>query len=292
MLTETRNEGTKSSEAVLQAAAQRLREADAVLVGASNGFSITEGLNLFAQDEAFEAIFGDFSRTYGIRSILHGMSVRWPDDAHYWAFWSRLIDRYTVGYEPSRVMRDLFALLEGKDAFILTTNGEGHFSLSGVPEERLCEPEGNWLAMQCARGCCAEVRPTLDAGREMAGESRGSMTVSPARVPRCPHCGAPMRVHVMLYDNFLPDEAGRENFEAFLAGNARRKLVILELGVGQRNPFIKGQFLALAQKLPQAAYLPVNLSEPYVPRAIRDKTLPIAAPIDETLARLRRLLDD
>lgn len=131
MLTETRNEGTKSSEAVLQAAAQRLREADAVLVGASNGFSITEGLNLFAQDEAFEAIFGDFSRTYGIRSILHGMSVRWPDDAHYWAFWSRLIDRYTVGYEPSRVMRDLFALLEGKDAFILTTNGEGHFFALG-----------------------------------------------------------------------------------------------------------------------------------------------------------------
>ena len=42
----------------------------------------------------------------------------------------------------------------------------------------------------------------------------------------------------------------------------------------------------------RAAYLPVNLSEPYVPRAIRDKTLPIAAPIDETLARLRRLLDD
>ena len=34
--------------------AEKIREADAVLIGASNGLSITEGLHLFADNQAFE----------------------------------------------------------------------------------------------------------------------------------------------------------------------------------------------------------------------------------------------
>ena len=41
----------------------KLKEADAILIGASNGFSISEGLHIFADNEAFEEVFGD-----GIRS--------------------------------------------------------------------------------------------------------------------------------------------------------------------------------------------------------------------------------
>ena len=39
--------------------AQKIKEADAILIGASNGFSITEGLHLFADNEVFETLFGD-----------------------------------------------------------------------------------------------------------------------------------------------------------------------------------------------------------------------------------------
>ena len=35
--------------------AEKFREADAILVGASNGLSITEGLHLFADNAAFES---------------------------------------------------------------------------------------------------------------------------------------------------------------------------------------------------------------------------------------------
>ena len=47
-----------------------LKEADAILIGASNGFSISEGLHIFADNQAFEEVFGDFKRAYGIRNIL------------------------------------------------------------------------------------------------------------------------------------------------------------------------------------------------------------------------------
>ena len=53
--------------------AEKLQKADAVLIGASNGFSISEGLHIFADNQAFEELSGDFKKAYGIRSILGGM---------------------------------------------------------------------------------------------------------------------------------------------------------------------------------------------------------------------------
>ena len=52
--------------------AEKFREADAILIGASNGLSITEGLHLFADNAAFERLFGDFKRKYGLGCILQG----------------------------------------------------------------------------------------------------------------------------------------------------------------------------------------------------------------------------
>lgn len=53
--------------------AKKFREADAILIGASNGLSITEGLHLFADNATFERLFGDFKQKYGLRCILQGM---------------------------------------------------------------------------------------------------------------------------------------------------------------------------------------------------------------------------
>ena len=53
--------------------AEKMKEADAILIGASNGLSITEGLHLFADNVAFEKLFGDFKRKYGLGCILQGM---------------------------------------------------------------------------------------------------------------------------------------------------------------------------------------------------------------------------
>lgn len=46
-----------------------IQEADALLIGASNGLSISEGYNIFADDHWFQKDFGDFRSRYGIRNI-------------------------------------------------------------------------------------------------------------------------------------------------------------------------------------------------------------------------------
>lgn len=98
--------------------AEKIKDADAILIGASNGLSITEGLHLFADNQALEELFGDFRRKYGLRSILQGMGARWPSEEEKWAFWSRLIHRYCGEYKESQVMKDLKAIVGDKDYLI------------------------------------------------------------------------------------------------------------------------------------------------------------------------------
>ena len=120
----------------LRPVADQIKEADAILIGASNGLSITEGLHLFTDNAAFEYLFGDLKRKYGLRCILQGAGARWPSEEEKWAFWSRLIHHYCGTYQPTQVMKDLKAIVGGKDYFIVTSNGEGHFEMSGFARRR------------------------------------------------------------------------------------------------------------------------------------------------------------
>ena len=88
----------------LKPIAAKIKEADAILIGASNGLSITEGLHLFADNVAFDELFGDFKQKYGLRCILQGMMARWPSGEEKWAFWARLIHHYCGQCRPTQVI--------------------------------------------------------------------------------------------------------------------------------------------------------------------------------------------
>ena len=117
--------------------------ADAVLIGASNGLSITEGLHLFADNQVFEELFGDLKRKYGLRCILQGMGARWPTEEEKWGFWSRLVHHYCGKYQETQVMSDLKTVIGDKDYFVVTSNGECHSEMCGFAPEKIYEAEGN-----------------------------------------------------------------------------------------------------------------------------------------------------
>ena len=133
--------------------AKRICDADAVLIGASNGLSISEGLHIFAEDQAFGDIFGDFKERYGLYNILSGLLARWPSQEAKWAFLSRLIGHYSIGYTGSPMMDQIRDIIGGRPYFVVTSNGECHFELAGYDPDSIYEIEGSWGEMQCARGC-------------------------------------------------------------------------------------------------------------------------------------------
>ncbi len=271
----------------LKPAAEAIQAADAILIGASNGLSITEGLHLFVDNQAFEELFGDLKRKYGLRCILQGMGARWPSEEEKWGFWSRLIHHYCGEYKPTPVMQDLRAIVGGKDYFIVTSNGECHFEMSGFAREKIYEIEGNWLTMQCARPCHDTLYPTLELAEKMTAAEQGGKVPSEL-VPHCPRCGGPMEVHMEAGPYFLPDTAARQRMQAFLHQYHGKKLAVLELGIGWRNQLIKAPLMRLTAQEPNAVYVTINLGEIYIADDIKERSFGLDGSLSDILSALRK----
>ncbi len=269
--------------------AQKIKEADAILIGASNGLSITEGLHLFANNEAFQTLFGDFQKKYGIRSILQGMGARWPSEEEKWGFWSRLIHHYSGNYKPTQAMMDLKEIVGDKDYFIITTNGECHFEMSGFEKSKIFEMEGNWLTMQCAKPCHDEIYPSFALTEKMAAAEKEGK-IPKEMIPHCPRCGGAMEIHMETGPNFIPDRESQKNLHHFLEKYHGKNLVILELGIGPRNQLIKAPLMQLTAQEPNATYVTINLGELYIPRVIANKTIGIDGYISEELCSIGKAL--
>ncbi len=263
--------------------AQKIKEADAILVGASNGLSITEGIHIFADNQAMHDLFGDLQAKYGLQNLLQGMIGRWPTIEQQWGFWSRMINHYSGDYQATEVMQNLKAIIGEKDYFIVTSNGEGHFELAGFDENKIFEIEGNWLHMSCSRHCCDEFVPDLAAVRKMAAAEKDG-TVPPTLIPCCPHCGAPM---IPTMAAGVVSEKAKRNYHVFLQKHHGKNIVILELGIGARNQLIKAPLMHLTAQEKHAAYVTVNLGEVYIANDIKEKSFGLDGYLGSILKELK-----
>ena len=118
-----------------------LSEADLVIIGASNGLDMAEGLNLFSADAHFREAYGDLAQTDGIGCILQGLASPDANVRRRWA--ERFHQKEYLEYEPSPLMNGLRHLTEHADTFVITCNIDGHFACAGFNENRVLETEGS-----------------------------------------------------------------------------------------------------------------------------------------------------
>ncbi|MCH3921577.1 hypothetical protein [Limosilactobacillus sp.] len=131
----------------IENAQQLLRTADAILISASNGLSISEGYNIFANNAAFHRYFGEFSAEYGITSILQGAQAYLPKGARR-AFMAKLHQYLIDDYHGADQFRLLKQLVGERDYFVITSNADQHFQLNGFEPHRLWEIEGNFFGLR------------------------------------------------------------------------------------------------------------------------------------------------
>ena len=263
----------------------KIQEADAVLIGASNGLSISEGYNIFADDAWFQEHFGDFRKKYGIRSLLQGMFLDFEGPQEQWAYFSRLAYLKRYKEQPSQMMRNLYALVENKDYFIVTANGEDHFSLAGFAPERVFEMEGKITEYRCAGHCHETVYNNADGIIRMAEEEVDGKV--PAEVIlKCPRCGVFMEPNMAGDQSFFQTGVWKkkaQEYQDFVQKYHGKKLVILEFGVGWRNQMIKAPFMKLAAYEQGAFYVTFNKGELFIPREISEKSIGVDGDIASAL---------
>ena len=118
-----------------------LAEADLIVIGASNGFDMAEGLNLFRADEHFWKVYGNLARIDNIGCILQGLSSPDANVRRRWA--ERFHQKEYLEYEPGPLMNGLRRFTEHADTFVITCNIDGHFARAGFSENRVLETEGS-----------------------------------------------------------------------------------------------------------------------------------------------------
>ena len=267
----------KSTENIsdnIQKLKEKIRMADAVVIGAGAGLSTAAG---FTYDgERFEKYFSDFQKKYGFEDMYSGGFYPYKTPEEHWAYWSRYIFVNRYMDPPSDLYNKLYEAVKDKDYFVITTNVDHCFQKAGFDKKRLFYTQGDYGLFQCSEPCCQETFDNEAIVLEMLKQQK-DMKIPTELLPVCPHCGKPLTMNLRSDDKFVEDEGwhrAAERYENFLRTRANEKILFLELGVGYNTPvIIKYPFWQMTAKNPNATYACVNKGQAICPSEIRHKSI-------------------
>lgn len=283
----SRIQTTKSTENIsdnIEKLKEKIRTADAVVIGAGAGLSTAAGFTY--SGERFEKYFSDFRKKYGIEDMYSGGFYPYQTPEEHWAYWSRYIFVNRYQDTPKPVYENLLKLVADKDYFVITTNVDHCFQKAGFDKKRLFYTQGDYGLFQCSEPCCRETFDNEAVVLEMLNRQK-DMKIPTELLPVCPHCGKPLTMNLRSDDKFVEDEGwhrAAERYENFLRTRAGEKILFLELGVGYNTPvIIKYPFWQMTAKNPNATYACVNNGQAICPPEIRHKSICINGDISNVI---------
>ena len=277
----------KSREGAIAALRKALKEAQAVVIGAGAGLSISAGFSM--SGPRFYEHFQDFADAYGFQDMYSGGFYPFETLEEYWAYWSRYIElnRYSPARYP--VYERLLELVQGKDYFVITTNVDHQFQRAGFDHHRLFYMQGDYGLWQCSVPCHQKTYDNEALVHEMV-RSQTNLRIPSRLIPRCPRCGKPMSMNLRIDATFVEDQgwhAAARRYGDFLRQHAHKKTLFLELGVGLNTPgIIKYPFWQMTAQNPNAVYACLNLKDAAAPREIVERSICIQGDIGEALTVL------
>lgn len=257
----------------LALAAEKLKNAEAILIGAGAGLSASAGLDYAGSD--FHEQFADYIARYKFTDLYSSGFYPFASGAEKWAYWARHVNFTRFAPPALPLYLELKELVAGGNYFVATTNVDGQFFKAGFDRNRIMAFQGDYAEMQCARGCHPVVYDNEAAVRKILANSE-NLTVDESFVPLCPVCNGPMDMHLRKDSCFVEDSAWHgayARYVDFLRAAARKRLALLELGVGFNTPgIIRYPFEELALYNPQAFLIRVNRDDAAVPAALRPRS--------------------
>ena len=263
------NDSTNSySDKILQIK-DKIRQADAVIVGAGAGLSTAAGF-VYTRDR-FTYYFSDFEKKYGFSDMYSGGFYPYATLEKHWAYWSRYIyiNRYMDAPKP--VYQNLYELVKEKDYFVLRF--PNRYALLVLRLNRIFYTQGDYGVFQCSEPCHKETYDNEETIKKMVlsqgfqikdGELQKpedgevKRMVPSGLIPYCPRCGKPMSMNLRADQTFVEDEGwhqAAERYERFIQEHKKQKIVFLELGVGYNTPgIIKYPFWQMTNTFPEAFF--------------------------------------
>ncbi|ATB35446.1 NAD-dependent protein deacetylase [Cystobacter fuscus] len=270
----------------LRRAAEVLRSARALLIGAGAGMGVDSGLPDFRGTEGFWKAYPPYAKL-GL-DFASMANPHWfeQDPAFAWGFYGHRLHLYrdTLPHAGFALLRS-WAERMPQGAFVFTSNVDGQFQKAGFPEERVLEVHGSIHFTQCLKGC-AGVESAASLSVDVESESfraRGAL-------PTCSRCEALLRPNILMFGDGEWDDSRTREQEArlsrWLGGVEPGSLAVVECGAGTAVPSVRRFCERAAARY--GTLIRVNVREPQVPEGgigVPLRALEALRALDEALAR-------
>lgn len=265
-------------------AAQLISHADALLITAGAGMGVDSGLADFRGRQGF---WKNYPALKASGIVFEEMAT----PRHFrtrpelgWGFYGHRLNLYRrlQPHGGFHILREIAARLN-HDAFVFTSNVDGHFQKAGFPEGRVVECHGSIHYLQCLNNCNQNVWSA--EGFEPKVDDENCLLLN--KPPSCPRCGGLARPNILMFEDLDWIETRsmiqRMRLNTWL-WNAANPIVI-EIGAGSSLPVVR-QF----SERQRAPLIRINPFESELPRSTKHVSLPFGAL--NALSILKMALED
>lgn len=275
-------------EQQIKDAAEMIRNAEYVLIGAGAGMSTAAGAQYGGK--FFEENFAEFQKKYGKGPYMQDMYSAgfypFTDEESYWGYWSKQALLGGINLDVTPLHRLLLESLSDKKIFVLSTNADAQFVKAGLSGEKIFCTQGDYFHIQCGKGCHDKTYDAVELFHQM-NLARIDCRIPSSMVPKCPVCGGPMDMNLRK-DNFFVQDAtwyeAEERFSDYLSEAINEKLVLLELGVGFNTPtIIRFPFEKLVREHENISLIRLNLEQAVVPESFGRRAVGINADMSKSI---------
>ena len=272
-------------------AAENIRNADCVIIGAGAGASTAAGIQYGGK--RFTDNFAEFIKKYGghyMTDMYAAGFYPYPSEEAKWGYWSKhaLMNRFDPPALP--LYTELYDIVKNKEYFVLTTNVDHQFYKAGFDEKRIFATQGDYGKIQCQKACHPKTYDAKDLFRKM-DKARRDCLIPSELVPKCPVCGGNMAMNLRCDNYFVEDEAWHEaadRYAGFLEQNKDKKVVLLELGVGFNTPIIiRFPFEKMVRENSSYSLIRMNMDEAVVPESFGKRAIGIGGDMAKPITDIR-----
>lgn len=283
-----------SSDPRIRRAAETVRSADALLIGAGAGLSAAAGYD-FTSPERFAQDYPGMLQ-YGFTQKLQMMANFSVGENLLWGYYLQNVaeTRFDAG-EPHPIYQALKQLSARFTSwFVVTTNVDALFERNGFDREHVYTPQGDYGRGQCRRPCTTETwssQPWID--KLLPQVDRKTQLLADELLPRCPNCGGPVFFNVRCAHWFVeePWENGRRNWEQWLTNNRGKKILSVDIGSGFNTPmWVRWPLEEITSRNPENRLIRLNRDQPEVPKQIENQSIPFRENPEAVLKSILRLL--
>mmetsp|Transcript_24842 Transcript_24842/g.34780 ORF Transcript_24842/g.34780 Transcript_24842/m.34780 type:complete len:298 (+) Transcript_24842:48-941(+) len=277
-------------EEALTKAAHAIKDSTAIILTSGAGLGVDSGLPDFRGPQGFWRAYPPMQKL-GLR-FEEMSNPQWfeKDPKFAWGFWFHRYSLYSSStpHEGYYIMKEM-AENRPHGYFVFTSNVDGHWRKTGIPDDKLEECHGTVDFMQCCSSCTEDIWLTTDTVKECEIDTDTFHATSP--LPACKYCGKLARPNVLMFGDWSWNGSRRHeqmrNFQQFqkqLTQQKDAKLVIIEVGAGKAVPTVRKTSQNIAKEF-NGTLIRINLRDYDMPSSVNGIGIPLGG--KEALQKLK-----